>query len=179
MPRWAAALQFVIPSEAEGSAVCVHGETEPGGNSPTAHSLCPKVKLQIPPLRSPGFPVEVGGVGELHAAFPAESRTRGCWGVPRSRKSGYAPVGMTNWRAATHLGMGGGGWTEPAQQQPNRFRLPAFSSTHSLSCAVQKAVRRLIWTALVSHPSCRCALFGGHKQNADRRRNPENLPRRL
>jgi hypothetical protein len=24
---------------------------------------------QVPPLRSPGFPVEVGGVGELPAAF--------------------------------------------------------------------------------------------------------------
>jgi hypothetical protein len=38
-------------SVAEGSAVCVNGETEPGGDSPTAHSLCPKVKLQVPPLR--------------------------------------------------------------------------------------------------------------------------------
>jgi hypothetical protein len=24
----------------------------------------------------------------------------------------YAPVGMTKWRAAAHIGMGGGGWTE-------------------------------------------------------------------
>ena len=24
---------------------------------------------QVPPLRYPGFPVEVGGVGEFHAAF--------------------------------------------------------------------------------------------------------------
>ena len=52
LPRCSATLDFVIPTEAEGSAVCVGGETEPGGNSPTAHSLCPKVKLQIPPLRS-------------------------------------------------------------------------------------------------------------------------------
>ncbi len=42
-----------------------------------AHSLYPKVKLQVPPLRSPLFPVELGGVGELHAAFLTESRTRG------------------------------------------------------------------------------------------------------
>ncbi len=35
----------------EGSAVYVNGKTEPGGDSPTAHSLSPKVKLQIPPLR--------------------------------------------------------------------------------------------------------------------------------
>jgi len=31
----------------------------------------------VAPLRDPGFPVEVGGVGELHAAFFTESRTRG------------------------------------------------------------------------------------------------------
>ena len=37
----------------------------------------PKDKPQVPPLRSPGFPVEVGGVGELPAAFLTESRTRG------------------------------------------------------------------------------------------------------
>jgi hypothetical protein len=28
---------------------------------------------------SPGFPVEFGGVGELHAAFLTESRTRSRW----------------------------------------------------------------------------------------------------
>jgi hypothetical protein len=27
------------------------------------------MEKQVPPLRYPGFPVEVGGVGELHAAF--------------------------------------------------------------------------------------------------------------
>jgi hypothetical protein len=32
-----------------------------------------------PPLRSPGFPVELLGVGKLHAAFLTESRTRGRW----------------------------------------------------------------------------------------------------
>jgi hypothetical protein len=29
-----------------------------------------------------GFPVELSGVGELHAAFLNESRTRGCWWGP-------------------------------------------------------------------------------------------------
>ena len=29
------------------------------------------------PLHSPGFPVEVGGFGELHAPFFTERRTRG------------------------------------------------------------------------------------------------------
>ena len=32
---------------------------------------------QIPPLRYPGFPVEVSGADEFHAAFLNESRTRG------------------------------------------------------------------------------------------------------
>jgi hypothetical protein len=36
-----------------------------------------KVKLQVPPFRYLEFPVEVGGVGEIHAAFFTESRTRG------------------------------------------------------------------------------------------------------
>jgi hypothetical protein len=112
MQRWATSLKFVIPTAVEGSAVCVDGETKPGGSSPTTHLLVPKVKLQVPPLRYPGFPVELNGVGELHAAFLTESRTRGRWLVPRSRKFGYAPVGMTNLRAMTHLGMGGGGWTD-------------------------------------------------------------------
>jgi hypothetical protein len=34
-------------------------------------------KLQIPPLRSPGFPVEFSGFRQLHAVFFTESRTRG------------------------------------------------------------------------------------------------------
>ena len=38
-----------------------------------------EVKPQIPPLRYPGFPVGLGGVGELHAAFFTENRTRGRW----------------------------------------------------------------------------------------------------
>jgi hypothetical protein len=32
---------------------------------------------QVPPLRSPGFPVETRGVGDLYAALFTESRTRG------------------------------------------------------------------------------------------------------
>ena len=51
--------------------------------------------LQIPPLRSPGFPVELRGVGALHAPFPnRKAHTRLCL-VERGRKSEYAPVGMT------------------------------------------------------------------------------------
>jgi hypothetical protein len=33
-------------------------------------------KPQVPPLRSPGFPVELGGFGELHAPLFTERRTR-------------------------------------------------------------------------------------------------------
>ena len=36
----------------------------------------PKVKLQVAPLRYPGFPVQLSGVGELHTAF-TESRIHG------------------------------------------------------------------------------------------------------
>jgi hypothetical protein len=32
---------------------------------------------QVPPLRSPGFPVELDGVGALHAPVFAEGRIRG------------------------------------------------------------------------------------------------------
>jgi hypothetical protein len=35
-----------------------------------------QTKPKISPLRNPGFPVDIGGVGELHAAFLTESRTR-------------------------------------------------------------------------------------------------------
>jgi hypothetical protein len=81
-----------------------------------------RVKLQVPPLRylgfpvqeirvrSPGFPVELGGVGELHAAFRNESSTRGC--VRRRVAGNPGPVGMTKLRAVAHLGTSGGGWTE-------------------------------------------------------------------
>jgi hypothetical protein len=50
------------------------------------------VELQVPRLRYPGFPVEVGGVGELHAAcFNGKPHTRT---LVRSagRKFGYASV---------------------------------------------------------------------------------------
>ncbi len=122
LPRWAATLKFVVPTVAEGPAVSLSGT----GKAPWANRLRVPFpherKLQIPPLRYPGFPVEVDGVGKPHAAFLTESRTRGHWRVQRSRKSGFAPVGMTNLRVAAHLGSGGGGGTEPAQQQPTRFR---------------------------------------------------------
>jgi hypothetical protein len=59
-------------------------------------------KPQVSPLRYPGFPVEFGGVGNLHAAFLNESRTRGHVQALRGRKSGYAPVEMTNLLQRSH-----------------------------------------------------------------------------
>ena len=60
----------------------------------------PQGAQQVPPLRSPGFPVELGGVGALHAPFPyRKAHTLPC-PVLRGRKSGYAPVGMTKGRVA-------------------------------------------------------------------------------
>jgi hypothetical protein len=48
---------------------------------------------QVPPLRYPGFPVELRGVDALHARFPyRNAHARHC-PVLRGEKSGYAPVG--------------------------------------------------------------------------------------
>ena len=52
------------------------------------------IELQIPPLRSPGFPVELGGVGALHAAFLNESSKRGY--VQRCVEGNPGPFEMTN-----------------------------------------------------------------------------------
>jgi hypothetical protein len=60
------------------------GESPPGSISPLTQTA--------DPLRYPGFPVELSGVGERHAAFLTESRARGYCLVPHSRKSGSAPV---------------------------------------------------------------------------------------
>ena len=40
------------------------------------HLRVVRVKLQVPPLRSPGFPIQLSGVGELRAVFLTESRIR-------------------------------------------------------------------------------------------------------
>ncbi len=58
---------------------------------------------------SPGFPVELGGVGELHAAFLTESRTRSHGVEPRTGnpgrlgvhgpKDGISPFNRSNSRA--------------------------------------------------------------------------------
>src|ERR1700692_18912 len=62
------------------------GGSQPGNRKKETADLSPPVEkhfqersaeLQIPPLRYPEFPVEVGGADEFHAAFLNESRTRG------------------------------------------------------------------------------------------------------
>jgi hypothetical protein len=79
-------------------------------------------ELQIPPLRSPGFPVDVNGAVELHAPFPyRKAHTRPCPAL-RGRKSGYASVGMTKGRAALPLGFDA---AEDEQQVPP-LRSPGF-----------------------------------------------------
>jgi hypothetical protein len=52
-------------------------------------------KPQISPLRAPGFPVGIGGVGELHAAFLTESRTRGRFQCKVAGNPGNASVEVT------------------------------------------------------------------------------------
>ena len=42
--------------------------------------------------RSPGFSAKLDGVGELHAAFLTESRTRRCWMGPRTENPGRPSV---------------------------------------------------------------------------------------
>jgi hypothetical protein len=79
------------PSQIPGSSRKRLGRTPECGKSGGA--------LQIPPLRYPGFPVELGGVDEHHAPFPyRKAHTLPC-PVQRGRKSGYAPVGVTKGRA--------------------------------------------------------------------------------
>jgi hypothetical protein len=45
--------------------------------------------------------------------------------IPRLR------FGMTKGRVVAHLGSGGGGWTEPVQQQQTLFSLPALFNAFS------------------------------------------------
>jgi hypothetical protein len=62
-------------------------ETVPKHASSTSNLVRAFETIHFPP-RYPGFPVEVGGVDKLHAAFLNESRTRCRRLAQRSRKSG-------------------------------------------------------------------------------------------
>jgi hypothetical protein len=114
-----------------------------------------KEKPQISPLRSPGFPVKVGGVVEHHAPFlKRKAHTRPC-PVQRGRKSGYAPVEMTilfgnakhNFQALSSR----------AEPRDLRFRRP-FLETHNFklkqNCHLDRSVaqwRDLRFSFPVSH----------------------------
>jgi hypothetical protein len=120
MPRWATALKFVIPTGAQrrggtcsvafGPSETVVGESPSGSVSPSSETAGP--------LRYPGFPVELGALANfmrlsLRKAAPAATGECRVAGNP-----GYAPVGMTKWRAVAYLGSSGGGWTEHNSNQP-------------------------------------------------------------
>ena len=62
-----------------GALLAAAGERAEGRDrtrKPRRHSKA-RIQQQVPPLRSPGFPVELGGSREHHAPFFAERRTRG------------------------------------------------------------------------------------------------------
>jgi len=69
------------------------------------------VKLQVPPLCYPGFPVQLSGVGAHRAALrkAAYVALDGTGSAPVPRHAGAG--GMTKLRAVANLGCRGGGWT--------------------------------------------------------------------
>jgi hypothetical protein len=84
---------------------------------------------------SPGFPVEFGGVGEPHAAFLTESRTRCRWRVPRITKSGSPILFNPCTRKSANMGhpSRGKAWWEAGKAEdempapPNRAKVVHFS----------------------------------------------------
>jgi hypothetical protein len=102
---------------------------------------------QISPLRYPGFPVDIGGVVELHAAFLSESRARS-YPVQRGRKSGYAPVEMTilfeaqisdfSWKCDSALKSGVAEWRDlwsALEATVHSSRSNIMGSTDNARCA--------------------------------------------
>jgi hypothetical protein len=70
----------------------------------------------------PEFPVELGGVDALHAAFLKESRTRRCWVGQRTGNSGIAapsaapkPGAPVELVAKLAVGFDGRLWTQPQE----------------------------------------------------------------
>jgi hypothetical protein len=59
-----------------------------------------------------GFPVELSGVGELHAAFLNESRTRGCWWGPGQEIRIHGPKKMGRSPFERFYSAGKGCWCE-------------------------------------------------------------------
>jgi hypothetical protein len=58
----------------------------------------------------------------------------------------------------------------------NRFCLPTFSSTHSASCVVQKAVRRLVWTALAESSPGQSPAYADKRRRFSPEGTAENHP---
>jgi hypothetical protein len=75
------------------------------------------------------------------------------WAVPRCRKSGSAPLGMTNFSAVAHLCMSGGGWTEskklvwtsPALSPFDKLRAGSSTSSHGSPGQAGQALRDSMW----------------------------------
>jgi hypothetical protein len=104
------------PEEAEGSAVRLDGETEPGGDSPMANLLMLESETA-----DPSAPNDKPETGALSAAYPTQAQRQGLNGAPQPslpvQEAGHCSLnlpqaswllGMTNLRAVSHLGMVGG-----------------------------------------------------------------------
>jgi hypothetical protein len=75
-------------------AVSFHPWLDRGNSAAPSKIIATKGPLNRRSLGYPGFPVGIGGVGELHAAFLNESRTRG--GVQCSEAGNPATLLMTS-----------------------------------------------------------------------------------
>ena len=112
--------------------------------------ICTEVraKLQVRPLRSPRFPVQLSGVGELRAASRWESRIR-----PLGWYCDIGNPGPLQWDDKVEGGgrpcMSGGGWTESKKANLDKSDFqPSLSGLFWLLSSTQdwqpvKAVRRM------------------------------------
>ncbi len=78
-------------------------------------------------LRSPGFLLRF--VALMH--FMSLSLRKSAHAA-LSSAAWQIRVGMTNWRAVAHLGLGGGGWTESSNQRPTLTQIDSYLPTEEL-----------------------------------------------
>src|ERR1700730_16035386 len=78
--------RYLLKARVEITSYNLHkASPDPGVSRPQTSRLSPgslkpfSLSNQCSPERTPGFPVEFPGVGDLHAAFLDESRTRILW----------------------------------------------------------------------------------------------------
>jgi hypothetical protein len=90
LPRWAATLQFVIPSEAEGSAVLSPAKQLRRVKALKAAELLDG-EAHRRSLGCPGFPVKAGGVANS-MRFSLQKTAHAALSSAANRKSGYAPT---------------------------------------------------------------------------------------